>query len=476
MNKKLPFEDAFERRMNNLPNEHEDESWQKMKKLLDDNEKRRPLAFLKTSKVWSLFILLLLMGVWFIICPAHSVKEKPVATLENKALLQPKINTHHLPKVVNKTQTLKPAVSDAINKTVNNQSHHSAQIASVVSDTKTMSRRETKTSTARERRALVVKKVFGENRSKQNNLSANKQSTGKETSAAGIKGNVVSTKGNPVNSSKAIPPLHPNKESADTTFILKPGQDNTLITKHNDLSTHKEDAAAKENTASEKAALHKLKKYFVNAGIGVQQQIPVANHQVVHYGYNGNNNLSDYIPSLYLRFEREQKWFLQGEFIYGAPQLLKKLAYSRQTNSDSSGAVTTTTLHLKKTFYNDIPVSFNYYLRPDLSAGIGVAYSWFHGAIAEKEINTHNSLTQTNSLVQQVVPIGGYTDSFLYKSHTYLFLQTDYQWRRLSLSLRYTKDVQPFIKYTLPNGAVENQKNWSLQFMLRFRVWKSAQF
>ena len=476
MNKKLPFEEAFEQQMNDLPSPPEDESWQKMKQLLDENDKHAPLGFFKSNKVWGIFILLLLIGAGFIIRSTHMFKEKPVAASESTAVLQQKRLTPHLSKDVNKTLTSKPAISDALPKTVNNQHNHSAEARSIASSAKTISNRKTKTSTGRESRTFLVKTRFEQNKSKQNNFSANEQTDVKKTSVAGIKGNLISTKGNSSNNNKMLPGLQKNYARIDTTTIIQPGQQNTLIAQQNDSLSHKVDVAPKGNTASQKAALRRLKKYLVSAGIRVQQQIPVAGQQVVHYGYNGNNNLSDYIPSIYIRFERERKWFLQGEFIYGAPQILKEFAYSRQTEADSSGAVTTTTLRLKKTFNNEIPVGFNYYLRPNLSAGIGITYSWFHGAIAEKEINTHNPLTPTISTQQQIVPIEGYTDSFLYKSHTYLLLQTDYQWRKFSLGLRYTRDVQPYIKYTLPDGAVANQKNWSLQFILRFRLWKSKRF
>lgn len=476
MNKKLPFEEALEQQMNNLPSPNEDESWQKMKKLLDENGKPVPLSFLKTYKVWIVLILLLLMGVWFIILPAHAPKEKPVTTSENNAALQQKRLTPHSKKAQNKIQNLKPTIPDALPTTVNIQGNHSAQSASIASTAKTMSHQETKTTTGMESRTPPSKIIFKQNKSKQNNLSSNKQISIKETSLAGIKRDVVTTKDNSTNSSKTLPGLQKNNTSVDTTSIIPDVEQDTSIAKQKDSLSHKEDVAANKNTASKKTALHGLKKYFVSAGIGVQQQIPVSGQQVVRYGYNGNNALSDYIPSIYFGFEREQKWFLQGEFIYGAPQLLKEFAYSRQTQADTSGTVTSTTLRLKKTFYNQIPVSFNYYLRPNLSAGIGMTYSWLHGAIAEKEISIHTPLTPTNTVVQQVVPIAGFTDSFLYRSHTYLMLQADYQWRKFSMGLRYTRDVQPYIKYTLPDGAVADQKNWSLQFILGFRLGKSRRF
>jgi hypothetical protein len=55
-------------------------------------------------------------------------------------------------------------------------------------------------------------------------------------------------------------------------------------------------------------------------------------------------------------------------------------------------------------------------------------------------------------------------------------MQADYQWRKFSFGLRYTRDVQPYIKYTRPDGTVNEEKNQSLQLIVRYRIWKSRNF
>ncbi len=85
MNKKLPYEEAFNQRMNDLPSSNEDESWQKMKKLLDNNDKREPLAFLKAYKALAILVVLLLTGIGLFIATKNTVKEQPVAASEKKS-------------------------------------------------------------------------------------------------------------------------------------------------------------------------------------------------------------------------------------------------------------------------------------------------------------------------------------------------------------------------------------------------------
>ena len=219
-------------------------------------------------------------------------------------------------------------------------------------------------------------------------------------------------------------------------------------------------------------------RFFFAGGIGEQQQIPVAGQTAVPYSSLGRKgSISDYIPSLYIQLHREKKWFLQAEFRYGAAQSLKELSYNRKTDFDSSTKnVSVTTLRLKKTYYHQFPLSFNYYLKPNLSVGLGGIYSRFYRAVTEKEIQTMNAQTQAVTSTRQIIPIRNFTDSFLYKTQVHVLAQADYQWRKFSFGLRYTKDIQPYIRYTRPDGTVNEEKNQSLQLVVRYRLWKSKKF
>ena len=130
-------------------------------------------------------------------------------------------------------------------------------------------------------------------------------------------------------------------------------------------------------------------------------------------------------------------------------------------------------MRLKKTYYHQLPVSFNYFLVSNLSVGIGGMYSHFYGAVTEKEITTFNTQTQAVSSIKQIIPVKHFTDSFLYKTQVHALLQADYHWKKFSFGLRYTKDIQPYIKYTRPDGTIDEEKNQSLQFILRYRLWNS---
>jgi hypothetical protein len=136
--------------------------------------------------------------------------------------------------------------------------------------------------------------------------------------------------------------------------------------------------------------------------------------------------------------------------------------------------LTTTTLRLKKTYYHQLPLTFNYYIKPGWSVGIGGMYSRFYGAVTEREVRNTNVQTQAETVTKQITRVQHFTDSFLYKTQVHLLLQTDYRWKRFSFGLRYTRDLQPFIRYTMPDGKLSAEKGQSLQFIVRYRLWQSV--
>ena len=243
-------------------------------------------------------------------------------------------------------------------------------------------------------------------------------------------------------------------------------------------STRTRDSLKKKQPSADSLEIEDIvesgkEQLLISAGIGLQQQIPLGGQKAVPYDYYGRTgSLSDYIPSVYLRVEKEEKWFVQGEFRYGAPQTLADFQYSRQTKIDSQN-MTVTSFRLKKTYYHQLPLSFNYYVLPNFSVGIGGIYSRFHGAVSEKEVKKTDLQTQVETMSREIVNLQHFNDSFLYKTQVHALLQAEYHWKRFDFGLRYTKDVQPYIKYTQPDGHIDVKKNQTFQLLIRFRIWNS---
>jgi len=217
------------------------------------------------------------------------------------------------------------------------------------------------------------------------------------------------------------------------------------------------------------------KEHYFAAGLALQQQIPLSGQKAVPFNvYGRTGSLADYIPSVYGRFYRANKWFLQAEFRYGAPQNTKQLDYSKQKIDSFGATVTRRSLQLKKTYYHQIPVTFNYFVLRDLSVGAGLMYSKFYGAVSEEQITNTNLLTNRDSVIKKsVIKIPAARDSFFTKSQLHAIFEAQYQWKNLSAGFRYTWGLQPFIKYTTAAGAEKSEKNHSLQVFLRYELWQS---
>lgn len=244
-------------------------------------------------------------------------------------------------------------------------------------------------------------------------------------------------------------------------------------------STHRNDTAAlpvplvvKEGKTKKAKAASQI---IWSAGVGMQQSIALQSQPSATPDSMGRKRaFFDYFPSVYLKAERG-RWAVQAEFQYGVPQPTAALSFSQKTTVYAASYVATETerLYLRRLYYHQLPVSLNYRLFPQLSVGIGGVYNIFQGAVVEREVSGKDVLGGDVDVRRQPEDIKGYRDSFFYKTTAGLLLQTDYHWKRLSLGLRYTQNLQPFIKYTQPNGAVADKANNALQAILRFRLWAS---
>lgn len=450
MSERLPYEE-MDRQFSDLPVPDEEASWQKMKELLDDENDDivPPPVFLRSCLGWGTLLLVGLIAAWLVIRPEKKWNEndqtKNISSTKSKEQNSDKTNT------VEKKNTSSIPVDGIKDKEV--ISLPEQRKASPYVQPLTPQLGSGKTSF---KIILKTKQKYGKK---------NQQEVFIEKKRLKAPMNIVT--GNNVNGQT-------KENNPDTPFVAA---NHPQVAKPAD-SVKDETITQPKDTAIEKKQTVPKKKLFLIAGIGEQQQIPIAGQTAVPYSHYGRKgSLSDYVPSVFVQLQKERKWFVQAEFRYGAPQSVKEFSFNRKTRLDTfTNNITITTQRLKKTYYHQLPFSFNYYVLPNLSVGVGGVYSRFFGAVTEREITTYNMLMQTVSNVKQIVPIRYFTDSFLYKTQVHALVQADYQWKRFSVGFRYTKDIQPYIKYTRPDGTVDEEKNQSLQFILRYRLWQSKKF
>lgn len=236
-------------------------------------------------------------------------------------------------------------------------------------------------------------------------------------------------------------------------------------------------AAGKEPPVTDSSNENKL---FFSTGLSLQQQLPMAGQKATPYSSTGRkSSLADYIPSVFVRLNKKDKWFLQAEFRYGAPQYSKEFTYQQVTIRDTSAGSrfeTTNSARLKKTFYHQLPLTFNYYVLPNWSVGGGVVWNKFYAAVSDRESIKRDNLNQLDSvLFKGIVSMKKDTTGTFASSYFQAVLETQYQWKRLSVGARYAFGLQPYIRFTLPGLGTKEERNSSMQLFLRFELWKPKQ-
>ena len=449
MSEHLPYENV-DPELNDLPLPDENESWQKMKEMLDrddDDGHIIPPVLFKSCFGWGMLLLAGLTVAWLVVRPDKWWNEK-----ENHS------SSSEVQKQTSKQSSLETS-------TINSNSLVKKQKSYKLPDR------------IQERKYQLTQQPTGYLDQFNNSVNSTPK-TKRSTTVA--KGKISETN----NSFRQRPGGFAENQPDKVSGIPVTNQTGKAIRVDSSLTTANQQNATPQDSVKRKSLTQPVdstiqkktqpqKKLIVAAGLGLQQQIPIAGQTTVPYSYYGREgSLADYIPSIFIQLQNKHNWFVMGEFRFGAAQSVKEFSYNQNTSVDSSTMdVTMTTMRLKKTYYHQLPFSFNYYLKPNLSVGLGGMYSRFYGAVTEKETDTWNTQTQTSTNFKEIIHIKHFTDSFLYKTQVHFLVQADYQWKRFSFGFRYTKDIQPYIKYTKPDGTVDEEKNQSLQLMIRYRIW-----
>lgn len=265
--------------------------------------------------------------------------------------------------------------------------------------------------------------------------------------------------------------------TANPPVTTEPGT-STVATRKKTDSTLKTDTASRAVMKSDPKDSVSKQRIFFSTGLTMQQQLPIAGQKATPYSSTGRkSSLSDYIPSVYIRLNKKDKWFLQAEFRYGAPQYSKEFLYQQVSISDTGRnprSITNTSVKLKKTFYHQLPLSFHYYVLPNWSVGGGVIWNKFYAAVSDKETVKHNNINQTDSVVfKGIVSTKKDTSGTFSSSFFHALVETQYQWKRFSIGARYAFGLQPYIRFTLPGVGTKEEKNTSIQAFLRFELWRS---
>ncbi|HLG40630.1 MAG TPA: hypothetical protein VI461_13220 [Chitinophagaceae bacterium] len=439
MNDRLPYEEQLAQQWNDLPLPDEDMAWADMRRRLEEDDDGGIIPiWLRGCGLWGLLAIVLIGIGWLIIRPEKWWSNKQETENVNTTGQTEKKNN---------------------NTTVINANDISISVTGVSSKNK---KTNDETKALNQRKEQPGKKIVKKNESEKIDIAIQQPPVKKKDELNTAERNdkpVV-----PADDSTAVAKTIENKKDS---VVSKPSPD----------STQQKTGEPGAKTSEPKKDSSKSKTISFSAGLGMHQLLPVAGQKITPYNSEGRKgSLADYIPSVFGRMYVDKKWFLQAEFRYGAPQYTKEFLYLQHTVFDTIGPINNhaiiTSSKLKKTFYHQLPLTLNYFVLPNWSVGTGIVWNKFVSAVSQQEINRKNITTQTDSILSSAL-IRDKSDSLFKKSYFQAVFETQYRWKRLSIGAKYSFGLQPYIRFTLPGGTQQQEKNKSLQVFLRYELWKS---
>jgi hypothetical protein len=470
MNPLLPYEEQLGLQLGDLVLPDENLAWADMKRRLDEDEDKRLIPlWLRGCAPWA-FLIIVLVGIgWWLVRPEKwFVKNQPgVEAVERSgdSSVKESGGTIHLP---DSSGMINRKVRDSISNTWIGTDSPVRVIKSNALRPQSINPVNNKASHL----DIRVNEKRNDRRRISTDTSPITQINNKnpvDTSAHLVKNDIdssiakVSSTGNPIKDTLKISPVK------DIPIGNK-----TVDSVRKDTSVVQE--PLRDSSASKKESSRQ--PTFFSAGIAMQQQLPVDGQKWTPYNSVGRKGtLADYIPSLYGRMEKKDRWFLQAEFKYGAPQLNRPLLFYKRIDTPViAQKLSTTSLQLEKTYYHQLALGFNHYLFPNWAIGSGMVWNKFYRAVSTQDIVEHTIATGQDTVISSgTVLRRSKPDSNFVKSYFQLLFETQFRWKRFTLGGRYTIGLQPYIRYQLPGGARQDQKNSSLQFFLRYELWKSKE-
>lgn len=482
MNEKLPYDDAFLNKLQELPVANEDASWAAMERMLDkeDNEKPVPPPYFRNCGcMGALLLLILLIGGFLLVDPANwflGKKQKDVSNEKDSTI----INTNSS----NQTGNVDTSKTGKININTANIELIPGAIKNVANEfNDTLSITNNKNSFSINNRVpvkLESMKTGNQSRSVLINTTIRTANKSYRKRKPFISQSPAKTKSNVTND--VAEESEENFSSKQLTIIdnqlTEIGDSVSVVTKQ---STAFEDTSRKKlvdtllNKTDTTKVPTKKKKFYVSAGLGMFQLIPIAGQKSNPYNASGRkSSMDDYIPSVFVRLYKNKKWFIQGEFRYGAPQYNKDILYYQKGILDTStGLVISTNNRVQKTFYHQLPISFNYFLAPGFTLGAGFTFNKFSTAIIQRKVYMGNPSSQVDSFISSGTFNQKKADSNFVNTFLQAQVEMQYNWKRFSAGARYSFGLQPYLKFQLPGGGQSKESNRSLQLFLRYDLWQS---
>jgi hypothetical protein len=226
------------------------------------------------------------------------------------------------------------------------------------------------------------------------------------------------------------------------------------------------------------AAAHTL---TFTAGLTLSGRFNLSQQQAAPYAINGSRNIwADYLPSVHARAYYGDTWDLQVDLTALQPQ------YTRSTVVDSTGGDSSSIFPFqgyrqynvysaKKLFYSELSASIHRRVFKGLWLGAGLTYGHLQGAVGDRQLlmKATNPGVNDTVLTSEIVSIKSNDTAYnrLSRSDWRFLLDAEYQWRRLTLGLRYERAVNSWLPVQA-DGARGKQNNQSFTLRISYELWK----
>lgn len=483
MSERLPYEEQLKQQWDDLPLPDVNMAWEDMKRRLEEEDDDTIIPFwLRGCGLWGLLLVVLLgIGWWLFRQPKSENKDEDTQKAQHiiqKGVDVSKNNKER--KDSQKPENDKPAGRSNQSKYATDKKNYYDTISfDKLNQKKNAIKKRNNEIFVGDKKRIINKTKRQEPYLKQSILK--KKSKIKEEKKISNKNDVSITPGSALKTEGNAPQQvvrknNPGVISNDSSEISVDARNiDTIHMVIKDSIKKKINGQTIKDTVPKKDS-SKPKSISFSAGIALHQLLPVDGQKLTPYNSQGRkSSLADYIPSVFLRMYKNEKWFLQSEFRYGAPQYTREIIYKQKGVLDTFGTTNTiTSAKLKKTFYHQLPVSFNYFVLPGWSVGGGFVWNKFKGAVSEQDVVQRTVSTGIDTVISKGVILNSKkADSNFARSYFQALVETQYRWKRFSLGARYSFGLQPYLKFTLPGSTQQNERNRSLQIFIRYELWKS---
>jgi hypothetical protein len=208
------------------------------------------------------------------------------------------------------------------------------------------------------------------------------------------------------------------------------------------------------------------------AGLLIPTNISVAQQQRPGLNINAANNLiTDYIPAAFLQYHITPKLFLHSEFQFQSPQLTNRLLMSQSDISMGPNSSIQNRVFVEKLYYFNLPISVHYSPLRNFYVGTGMQYSSLISGVAGYETQRIENGVSTNSNYEASRFQDDSLSSALRSSDFRWQMDANYYLNRFTFGARYNRALNNLVDIQVGNTRTQ-ARNQNMQVYIRYNLWE----